>query len=84
MVSKMVYATILHAARLMKFLSVRKGASGPLNIGGNEFAPASAVKEDLTCSGSSLPKKKGGPSPMSSSPQASSQALKLDRSGILG
>jgi hypothetical protein len=65
----------------MKFLSVRKGASGPLNIGGNEFAPASAVKEDLTCSGSSLPKKKGGPSPMSSSPQAykltSFQAHKL-------
>jgi len=54
----------------MKFLSVRKGASGPLNIGGNEFALASAVKEDLTCSGSSLPKKKGGPSPMS---QASSE-----------
>ena len=31
MVSKMVYTTILHALRLMKFLSVRKGASGPLN-----------------------------------------------------
>ena len=40
----------------MKFLSVRNRASGPGNIGGNEFAPASAVKEDLTCSGSSLPK----------------------------
>ena len=61
MVSKMVYGPVLHAARLMKFLSVRKGASGPLNIGGNEFAPASAVKEDLTCSGSSLPKKRVGP-----------------------
>ena len=35
MVSKMVYTTILHALRLMKFLSVRKGATGshsrPLN-----------------------------------------------------
>jgi hypothetical protein len=71
MVSKMVYGPVLHAARLMKFLSVRKGGLKgervrsqpirPLNIGGNEFAPASAVKEDLTCSGSSLPKKKGGP-----------------------
>ena len=64
----------------MKFLSVRNGGLKgervrsqpirPRNIGGNEFALASAVKEDLTCSGSSLPKKKGGPSPMS---QASSE-----------
>jgi hypothetical protein len=60
----------------MKFLSVRKGASGPLNIGGNEFAPASAVKEDLTCSGSSLPKKKGGPLPKVYK-RASLQAHKL-------
>ena len=28
MVSKMVYTTILHAVRLMKFLSVRNGPSG--------------------------------------------------------
>ena len=55
MVSKMVYGPVLHAARLMKFLSVRNRASGPGNIGSNEFALASAVKEDLTCSGSSLP-----------------------------
>ena len=56
----------------MKFLSVRNGASGPRSIGGNELTLASVVKEDLTCSGSSLPKKKmGGPSPMSSSAQAS-------------
>ena len=61
MVPKVFYGPVLHVVRLMKFLSVRKGASGLLNIGGNEFAPASAVKEDLTCSGSSLPKKKGGP-----------------------
>jgi len=41
------------------------------NIGGNELTLAGVVKEDLTCSGSSLPKKKmGGPSPMS---QASSE-----------
>jgi hypothetical protein len=55
----------------MKFLSVRNRASGPGNIGGNELTLAGVVKEDLTCSGSSLPKKKGGPSPMSSSAQAS-------------
>ena len=65
----------------MKFLSVRKGGLKgervrsqpirPLNIGGNELTLAGVVKEDLTCSGSSLPKKKGGPSPMSSSAQAS-------------
>ena len=64
MVSKMVYGPILHAVRLMKFLSVRNGGSGqygltsPLNIGGNELTLAGVVKEDLTCSGSSLPKKK--------------------------
>jgi len=49
------------------------GAFGPLNIGGNEFAPASAVKEDLACPGSSLPEKKGGPLPKvykRTSPQA--------------
>jgi len=44
----------------MKFLSVRNRASGPGNIGGNELTLASVVKEDLTCSGSSLPKKKNG------------------------
>ena len=59
MVSKMVYGPVLHAARLMKFLSVRNRASGPGNIGGNELTLAGVVKEDLTCSGSSLPKKKG-------------------------
>jgi len=32
MVSKMVYTTILHAIRLMKFLSVRNRASGPGSI----------------------------------------------------
>ena len=57
----------------MKFLSVR--------IGGNELTLAGVVKEDLTCSGSSLPKKKGGPSLMSSSSQAgqltSSQAYDM-------
>ena len=49
----------------MKFLSVRNGApdartaSEPQkNIGGNELTLAGVVKEDLTCSGSSLPKKK--------------------------
>jgi hypothetical protein len=81
MVSKMVYTTVLHAARLMKFLSVRKGASGPLNIGENEFALAGAVKEVVTRWRSSSPKKKGGPSPMSSSSQAgqltSSQAYDI-------
>jgi hypothetical protein len=41
----------------MKFLSVRKGASGPLNIGGNELTLAGVVKEDLACPGSSLPEK---------------------------
>jgi len=72
----------------MKFLSVRKGATGshsrPLNIGGNEFAPASAVKEDLTCSGSSLPKKKGGPSPMSSSSQAKKNKTILSGCKLIG
>ena len=85
----MVYGPVLHAARLMKFLSVRNRApdptvlrlrcavdQGPGNIGGNEFAPASAVKEDLTCSGSSLPKKKGGPLPKVYK-RASPQAHKL-------
>ena len=33
MVPKMVYTTILHAVRLMKFLSVRNGASGPQKKG---------------------------------------------------
>jgi len=53
----------------MKFLSVRNRApstfmsKGPGNIGGNELTLASVVKEDLTCSGSSLPKKMGGPLP---------------------
>jgi len=60
----------------MKFLSVRKGASGPLNIGGNELTLAGVVKEDLTCSGSSLPKKKGGPLPKVYK-RASLQAHKL-------
>ena len=57
----------------MKFLSVRNRASGPGNIGGNELTLAGVVKEDLTCSGSSLPKKKGGPLPKvykRTSPQA--------------
>ena len=57
----------------MKFLSVRNG--------GNEFALAGAVKEIVTRWRSSLPKKKGGPSPMSSSAQAgqltSSQAYDI-------
>jgi len=56
-----------------KFLSVRNRASGPENIGGNELTLAGVVKEDLTCSGSSLPKKKGGPLPKvykRTSPQA--------------
>jgi len=44
----------------MKFLSVRNRASGPGNIGGNELTLAGVIKEDLTCSGSSLPKKKNG------------------------
>jgi len=67
MVSKMVYGPVLRAVRLMKFLSVRNRApstfmsKGPGNIGGNELTLAGVVKEDLTCSGSSLPKKKGGP-----------------------
>jgi len=34
--------------------------AGPGNIGGNELTLAGVVKEDLTCSGSSLPKKKNG------------------------
>ena len=62
----------------MKFLSVRKGATGshsrPLNIGENEFALASAVKEVVTRWRSSSPnKKKGGPLPKvykRTSPQA--------------
>jgi len=63
-----------------KFLSVRNRApstfmsKGPgKNIGGNELTLAGVVKEDLTCSGSSLPKKKGGPLPKvykRTSPQA--------------
>jgi len=54
-----------------KFLSVRNRASGPENIGGNELTLAGVVKEDLTCSGSSLPKKKRvGPSLKSTSGQA--------------
>ena len=63
----------------MKFLSVRKGASGPLNIGGNELTLAGVVKEDLTCSGSSLPKKKGGPARPPHS--VGSQARKRPSSG---
>ena len=44
---------------------------------GNELALAGAVKEDLTCSGSSLPKKKkGGPLPKVYK-RASPQAHKL-------
>ena len=94
MVSKMVYGPVLHAARLMKFLSVRNRAPdptvlrlrcavdpGPGNIGENEFALAGAVKEAVTRWRSSSPKKKGGPSPMSSSSQAgqltSSQAYDI-------
>ena len=61
----------------MKFLSVRNRASGPGNIGGNELTLAGVVKEDLTCSGSSLPKKKkGGPLPKVYK-RASPQAHKL-------
>ena len=51
----------------MKFLSVRNGGLKgervrsqpirPRNIGGNELTLAGVVKEDLACSGSSLPKK---------------------------
>jgi hypothetical protein len=55
----------------MKFLSVRNRASGPGNIGGNEFALAGAVKEVVTRWRSSLPKKKWvGPSLKSTSGQA--------------
>jgi len=56
-----------------KFLSVRKGASGPLNIRGNELTLAGVVKEDLARSSSSPRKKKGGPLPKvykRTSPQA--------------
>jgi len=61
----------------MKFLSVRNRASGPGNIGGNEFALAGAVKEVVTRWRSSLPKKKmGGPLPKVYK-RASPQAHKL-------
>ena len=73
MVPKIFYGPVLRPVRLMKFLSVRNRASGPGNIGGNELTLAGVVKEDLTCSGSSLPKKKGGPLPKvykRTSPQA--------------
>ena len=65
MVPKIFYGPVLHALRLMKFLSVRNRApstfmsKGPeKNIGGNELTLAGVVKEDLACPGSSLPKKK--------------------------
>jgi len=70
----------------MKFLSVRNGGLKgervrsqpirPRNIGGNELTLAGVVKEDLACSGSSLPKKKGGPLPKVYK-RASPQAHKL-------
>jgi hypothetical protein len=44
MVSKMVYGPILYVVRLMKFLSVRNGASGPRNTK-KKGGPARVVRK---------------------------------------